>query len=230
MAYLEECQAQINQRDFPKFWELWEEYCTSDTVDAEEFRLLLEAVKKSDFVKQFGQHTETSLPLWKRITDREAAYQVGRLIIDLQTTNSPQLHEFAIELLKQKYSSDPLFNERLRLVNLRNKDSFQGAVSHYDLLAHMKVGKFVIHTAGWGVGEIVELSTLREQISIEFEHVGGRKHLNFANAFKTLEPISDEHFLARRFGDSDKLEEEAKKDPVAVIKMLLKDIGPHSAG
>ncbi|MBA2728208.1 MAG: GreA/GreB family elongation factor [Parachlamydiaceae bacterium] len=230
MGYLEECLAEINQRDFPKFLELWEEYCTSDTVDIEECSQLLEAIKNSDFARPFGQLVEMGLPLWHRIPDEKGAYQIGRLLIDLQTTNSPVLQELALDLLKKKYSSDPLFNERLRLVNLRGNDNFQGAVSNYDLLAHMKVGKFVFHTAGWGVGEIVDLSSLREQVTIEFEHVPGRKHLNFANAFKTLIPIPDEHFLARRFGDSDKLEEEAKKDPVGVIKMLLKDLGPRTAG
>lgn len=230
MGYLEECLAEINHRNFPKFLELWEEYCTSDSVDVDECSQLLVAIKNSDFAKPFGQLVEMGLPLLSRLTDDNEVYQIGSLFIDLQTTNSPVLHELAMDLLKKKHGADPLFNERLRLVNMRGSDNFQGALSNYNLLAHMKVGKYVFHTAGWGVGEIMELSSLREQVAIEFEHVTGRKHLNFMNAFKTLVPIPDEHFLARRFGDSDKLEEEAKKDPVGVIKMLLKDLGPRSAG
>src|SRR5690349_10542477 len=98
MGYLEECQTKINQRDFPKFLELWEEYCTSDTVDIEECVQLLETIKNSDFAKQFGKLVETALPLWRGIADPEGSYQVGRLLIDLQTTNTTALHEMAIEL------------------------------------------------------------------------------------------------------------------------------------
>ena len=41
MGYLKEFLTQINNRDFHKFLVLWEEYCTSDTVEAEEFSQLI---------------------------------------------------------------------------------------------------------------------------------------------------------------------------------------------
>ena len=41
MGYLEDFQAQINNRDFSKFMQLWEEYCTSDRVESAEFIELL---------------------------------------------------------------------------------------------------------------------------------------------------------------------------------------------
>src|SRR3546814_7669584 len=43
MSYLEEIRAQIANRDFSKLLQLWEEYCTSDSVDAEEYAQILEA-------------------------------------------------------------------------------------------------------------------------------------------------------------------------------------------
>lgn len=229
MGYLEEFQTQINNRDFNKFLQLWEEYCTSDTVEPEEFIELLTSIKGSDLAKPFGRIAETAIPLWQTIKDEKGSYQVFKHLIDLQTSNSPTLADTTIEFLKKHHGKDPLLNDRLRLIGLRTRDNFQGAVSNYDLLAHMANGKFVFHTGGWGAGEIVDLSTVREQVSVEFEHVAGRKHFTFANAFKTLIPLSDDHFLVRRFGDADALEQEAKDNPVAVIKLLLRDLGPRSA-
>ena len=49
MGYLEDFQAQINNRDFSKFMQLWEEYCTSDRVESAEFIELLRSIKFSDF-------------------------------------------------------------------------------------------------------------------------------------------------------------------------------------
>jgi transcription elongation factor GreA-like protein/transcription elongation GreA/GreB family factor len=229
MGYLEEFQEQIINRDFSKFLQLWEEYVTSDTVDPEEFKQLLLSVKSSDLAKQFGQLVETALPLWETIQEKEASYLIMKLLIDLQTTNSSPLAEAALTSLKQKYEHQPTFNERLRLIGMRSRESFQGALSNYDLLDHVKKGHFVFHTGGWGAGEIMEISSVREQLTIEFEHVTGRKHITFLNAFKTLQPLSSKSFLARRFSDADNLEKEARDNPVTVVKLLLHDLGPKTA-
>lgn len=229
MSYLEEFQTQINNRDFSKFLQLWEEYCTSDTVEAEEFIQLLNAIKNSDFAKLFGQCIETALPLWQTIKDENESYEVLKHLIDLETTNTSLLAEITLDALKKRYGNQPEFNERLRLIGMRNKDNFQSSLSNYDLLSHMNKGKFVFHTGGWGAGEIVDISPVREQLAVEFENVAGRKHITFANAFKTLIPLADDNFLARRFANPDLLEKEAKENPVKVIKILLRDLGPKTA-
>lgn len=229
MSYLEDFKTQINNRDFAKFMLLWEEYCTSDSVETEEFVELLRSVKASDFGRMFGKYIETALPLWKTFQNENDSYQVLKHLIDLQTTNTPMLADLTVEALTKKYGKQPEFNERMRLVGLRNRENFQGALSNYDLLSHMHTGNFVFHTGGWGTGEIMEISPVREQMAVEFENVSGRKHITYVNAFKTLVPLPDEHFLARRFADADKLEKEAKDDPIAIIKVLLRDLGPKTA-
>jgi transcription elongation factor GreA-like protein/transcription elongation GreA/GreB family factor len=230
MTYLEEFKAQMNSRNFPKFLQLWEEYSSSDQADVEEFALLLTAIKNSDFSKSFGKLVETALPLWQTITDKNDSYNILKLLIDLQITNTPQLADLSLHALKERYSDQPQYNERIRIVGLRTRENFQGALSNYDLLSHMEVGKFVFHTGGWGTGEIMEISPIRQQVTIEFENVAGRKHLNYENAFKTIIPLNDDNFYVRRFSDPDRLEKEAREDPIGVIKLLLRDMGPKSAG
>lgn len=229
MSYLDDFLTQINNRDFSKFLQLWEEYCTSDSVEAEEFIQLLQAIKKSDFAKLFGQFVETALPLWKTIQNETESYEVLKHLIDLQTTNTSILADLSLEAIKKRHGQHAEFNDRLRLIGLRNRDNFQSAMANYDLLAHMGKGKYVFHTGGWGTGEITEVSSVREQLAVEFENVAGRKHITYANAFKTLIPLGDDHFLTRRFSDPDKLEKEAKEDPLAILKVLLRDLGPKNA-
>lgn len=229
MTYLDDFRIQINDRNFSKFMQLWEEYCTSDHVDAEEFTQLLTLIKNSEFAKPFGKIVETALPLLQAIPNKEDANLVFKALIDLQTTNSPLLAEMALQTLKEKYGHQPQFNERLRLVGLRSKENFQSAIANYELLAHMEKSKFVFHAGGWGTGEIIEVSPVRQQVTIEFENVSGRKHLTFEHAFKALIPLADTHFLVKRFDDPDALEQEARKDPVGVIKMLLRDLGPKTS-
>ncbi len=229
MSYLKDFQTHISNHDYPSFLKLWEEYCSGDEVDPVELKEILRAVKASDIAEPVGRHVERIVPLWKNLEESPLSHEILKLILDVQTTNSEQLAELALEDLKKKFGDTKNFQEKVRLVGLRGKDKFQGAISAFELLNHMDKGKFMFHTGGWGVGEVVEYSLLREQLSLEFDYVPGKKDISFATAFKTLIPIPDDHFLALRFGNPDLLEKKAKDSPVEVIRMLLRDLGPKTA-
>lgn len=229
MGYLEDFQEQLDKNDFRKFFQLWEEYCTADSVDPEELMDLLRAIKKAEIAKTFGQYVETALPLWQTIPPGGASYDVLGLLIDLQNTNSALLADLAFRALEERHGADPEFQKRLRIVGLRNRDNFQNAIHAYELLAHLAKGKFVFHAGGWGAGEVIDASPIREEVTIEFENLMGRKTLSYQNAFKALIPLPDAHFLTRRFAHPDALEEEARRDPVGVIKLLLQGLGPKTA-
>lgn len=229
MGYLKEFLTQIKNRDFHKFLVLWEEYSSSESVKSEEFSQLLKAIKGSDLAIHFGQIVETAFPLWQTIQNSEESYEILRLLIDIQTTNSPLLADVTLKALKKKYGQDPKFEQKLRIIGLQSKDSFQGALSKYDLFEYMRKGNIVFHTGGWGTGEIVDVSHIREHLTIEFENVSGKKDLSFINAFKTLIPLPTTHFLAKRFSDPDSLEKIGTEDPIALIQLLLHDMGPQTA-
>lgn len=229
MGYIKEFENQIAKRDFNKILQLWEEYCASDTPDSEELVEILNLIEKSEFAKTFGKFAEMGLFLLEHIKNEDEHYKALRKLIDLQTTNSEALAKATSQALEKKYGRDPKYQENLRLVGMRGKADFQGALSNYDLLDHMKKGNCVYHNGGWGTGEIIEVSELREQLSVEFEYVAGKKHITFTNAFKSLIPLPPTHFLTRRFMNPEELEKEAKNDPVGIIKILLRDLGPRTA-
>ena len=229
MSYLKDFQIHIANHDYPSFLKLWEEYCSGDEVDAEELCDILRSVKSSDIVEPVGRHVERILPLWQNLPEDQMSHEILKLILDIQTSNNEFFAELAYNYLKKRYGDQQFFNDKIRLIGLRSKEKFQGAISNYELLSHMVKGKFVFHTGGWGVGEIVDVSLVREQLSLEFDYVPGKKELSFATAFKTLIPVPDDHFLALRFGNADLLEKKAKESPVEVIRMLLRDLGPKTA-
>lgn len=229
MEYLKQIQEHINNQKLPSLVSLWEEYCMGDEIEIEELKRILLAIKESPLAEAFGPYVELVLPLWEKLPESDAKHTIFSLIIDMQTSNDDALREKVFHYLSERYQNQKNFNQKIRLIGLKDKPSFQHAVSNFELLSHMEVGNFVYHTAGWGVGEIMEVSLIREQLSLEFDYVAGRKDLSFANAFKTLVPLPNDHFLSRRFGDPDALEEKAKQDPVFVIRILLRDLGPKSA-
>lgn len=229
MSYLDEFQGLLQEDKLASFLRLWEEYCMTEDVDGEELKKILTLIKESILATTFGQFAETVLPLWKKLQGQKIADDILKLILDLQTINSPLLADLATDYLKRNYGKQPDFNQKLRIVGLLARQKFQKAISNFELLTHMEKGKFVFHTGGWGAGEVIDISLLREHVLLEFEGNAAVKDLSFDNAFKNLIPIPSDHFLARRFGNPDALEEFGREDPVGLIKLLLKDIGPKTA-
>ena len=229
MSYLKDFQKQIELNNYFEFLKLWEEYCYSEETDAKELIQILREAKESLLTVSFGHHIEKGLPLWEKVTDPIDKTTILKLIFDIQTTNSENLSDIAFNYLKDRYPNDKFFTEKIRLIGLRSNNNFQGAISKYELLTHLNKGNFVFHTAGWGTGEILDLSLIREEMTLEFEYVVGKKHLTFQKALNTLIPLPNDHFLSKRFGDPDSLEEKAKKKPVEIICILLKDLGNKNA-
>ena len=229
MTYLKDFRDRIQNNDYPGFLKIWEEYCYGDQPDGEEMIAVLESVKNSELAKPFGLHVERILSLWRELKDPGASLSILRLIFDIQTTNSETLADLGNDYLKNQYANDPILNEKLKLVGLRGREKFQGAIRNFELLTHFKKGNFVFHTAGWGTGEILDVSFIREEVSVEFEYVLGTQHFSFEKSFKTLLPLPNDHFYAQRFGNPDQLEREAKDHPGELIKLLLRDLGPKTA-
>ncbi|MBI5272550.1 MAG: GreA/GreB family elongation factor [Chlamydiia bacterium] len=229
MTYLRDFRERIQNNDYPGFLKIWEEYCHGDQPDGTEICAILESVKASDLAKHFGVHVERIIPLWRELKEPAHLRAVLRLILDLETTNSEELADLATEHLKSHYENDPLLHEKLRLIGLRNREKFQSAIRNFELLTHLKKGNFIFHTAGWGTGEILDVSLIREEMSAEFEYVVGPQHLSFEKTFKTLLPLPESHFYARRFGNPDLLEKEGRENPVELIRLILRDLGPKTA-
>lgn len=229
MEYYKQFQTHIDHNDLPQVVNLWQEYCLSEEIDPEEYIEILTAIKKAPMADSFGVYADQGLLLWEHMKPDAKKDTVFKLIFDIQTTNSPELAALALAYIHDKYKNDPLMDQKIKLVGLRDKVFFKGAIANFELLTHMKIGNFFLHTGGWGIGQLIEVSMLREQLTLEFDYIAGHKEVSFANAFKTLIPVTKDHFLARRFGDPEAFEVFAKQHPVETIHMLLRDLGPKTA-
>lgn len=231
MSYLQEFRNTIEKKNFPDLLQLWDEYRSCEIFDAQEFLEILTLIYHSNYVETFGQYAESGLHIWDKLQDQSQGIlnSILTLLVDLQNSNTPQLAQICIDYLQKKYPQETNFDEKLRFVGLKDADHFQGALRNFQLLCHFVPGHYVYHSAGWGVGEITDISFVREQVALEFENVYGVREITFRNAFQTLIPLQNDHFLARRFGDPDKFETFAKKNPQETIRILLRDFGPKTA-
>lgn len=230
MQFLDRFESLVHEKDYKEIARLFDEYTKGELKEPEEFVSVLQLLSDAKLKNEVGSWIEKGLRFWKFLDSSDLKYRSLKLMVDLQSTNSKELASECLAVAADRFGQSENFNLFLRLCGLRDGLHFESALSFLELLTHLEPGAFVFHTGGWGTGEVISLSMVREEVEIEFENLMGTKSLSFKNARSHLFPLAKEHFLARRFGDADALEAFAKDDPASALRLFLRDMGPRSAG
>ncbi|MBP7950914.1 MAG: GreA/GreB family elongation factor [Verrucomicrobiales bacterium] len=90
-------------------------------------------------------------------------------------------------------------------------------------LSQLVPGTYV-SSKSWGAGQVAAWDTLADKMTVDFEGKAGHE-LKLDFAAKTLEPVPETHFLARRFADKPGLVEFAEKDVAGFVRLVLQSCG-----
>lgn len=127
-----------------------------------------------------------------------------------------------LAVYESKYSSRPGYEVFLRAANVKRATEPAEAIQQFKNMILFTPGSFVYHRSGWGVGEILEVRQLEATAIIDFE--GKRGHRVSVSAIpdicQILEP-EDHRVLAWK--DPARLQEIAEKDPVSLVKTILRN-------
>ncbi|MFI0348346.1 MAG: GreA/GreB family elongation factor [Chthoniobacterales bacterium] len=102
-------------------------------------------------------------------------------------------------------------------------DSGKITAAAAETLSLLSPGAYCLHRS-WGFGKVAEWRLLTDQIIIDFKSKKGHA-MQPRYVAETVTFIPNEHILARVAVNPEAVREEAKKDPVALIKSILKDHG-----
>lgn len=87
----------------------------------------------------------------------------------------------------------------------------------------LKPGSFCLHKS-WGFGQIASVNFLLNQLSVDFKSKKGHS-MQLEYAAESLQPISEQHILARKITDLPSVKDSAKADPVALVRSVLESFG-----
>lgn len=90
-------------------------------------------------------------------------------------------------------------------------------------LSSIPVGACVLHKS-WGAGRIAEWDLLADKVVVDFEDKKGHA-LKLSFAIGSLEPLPEDHLLARRVADLPGLQEMARERPADLVALALKSHG-----
>ena len=90
-------------------------------------------------------------------------------------------------------------------------------------LSSIQVGACVVHKS-WGAGRIAEWDLLGDKVVVDFEDKKGHS-LKLSFAIGSLEPLPEDHLLARRVADLPALQEMARESPADLVALALQSHG-----
>ncbi len=91
------------------------------------------------------------------------------------------------------------------------------------LLDRLQPGTHCYHKS-WKAGRIDSWDRLSLKVVIDFEDKPGHE-MGMKFAASSLEPVADDHFYAKRFGNLEEMQTMAKDDPVSLVKLALEGSG-----
>ncbi|MCK5528827.1 MAG: GreA/GreB family elongation factor, partial [Kiritimatiellae bacterium] len=80
---------------------------------------------------------------------------------------------------------------------------------------------------GWGFGVVSDLDSFNKRVIIDFESKYDHE-MSFAYASKTLRILDDEHIMAQRHNNPEKITELVKTNPAEIVKLILASYGEMS--
>lgn len=126
-----------------------------------------------------------------------------------------------IGLYRKAYEKSDHIDEYIALANLENEEQLPRALDKIEEYLVYDIGRF-FYFDRYGLGEVVEVNARKKEVVINFEKKE-RHFLTFDVAKGLLRPVTEGHFLYKKFKDPEALKTMAAEDPAGLVRFLLQD-------
>lgn len=139
----------------------------------------------------------------------------------------PAFRDICIKRLAYIYRNDPVRKKFVTNVGLDKGVAVAECFRRLDILQRLKPGILFMDKT-WGVGAVKTVDSFYERVTIDFSRKMGHE-MSFAYAAETLQPVGDEHLLARKYRDAVALAALAETEAAELVRIALRSYGPLTA-
>ncbi|MCX7014855.1 MAG: hypothetical protein NTW86_20280 [Candidatus Sumerlaeota bacterium] len=214
---------QIREHKYAKLDELW-------------VKLLDDPPTQPAFYQELGQRLTTTPKREQQLVEMVAlavmqwtdqgrhadALKVIQIILP-HTKNPKDLHEPLVACLRAVYGGRPSFERFLKASGLLYDTEIKKNYLKLRMWLLCDEGRVFRH-ATRGVGVVTAIDEVEGFVELAFEDERPTR-FSFAGVRQFLEAVPDRHVLARKVHDPEGLMEQARKDPAAFLKWVVKDMG-----
>jgi transcription elongation factor GreA len=139
------------------------------------------------------------------------------------TPDAPSLHPAVSRSFLEVNKDCEKLDLYMKKSQLRDKFNLGESLARCEEFIKFDEGEMFQHIT-WGVGTVVELDITQKKVKIDFPRIKN-KMFTFEGVHQYLTKLFHGHFLALEETNVEKLQEMAEKEPVELIKVVLKSFG-----
>jgi len=217
-----EMEDMIGKGQFSEMENVWAEAVQDSTGDATPFLKLANNLAKA------SQGPKASL-LLEMLVDpliaagrADSACEVVNVAAEIDPTNA-NLKETARRAYSARFQSIDGFDDVLAKTEADQSHNAGAFVKNLKELCSFKVGDYLYHDAGWGLGKVVGLDLTNRRLIVDFVDDKGHE-VELAAATNFFRKLPDDHLLARKDRDLKEVKVEAENNPAALIRCTMRSL------
>jgi len=138
----------------------------------------------------------------------------------------PQQVHVAVERLFARRHAE---RKRLEAAGFGSDTDPKTCFRRLDTLNRLEEGALVWHGT-WGFGKVSDVDDFYGQVEVDFEMKTGEHEMSMAYAVESMEVLAEDHLLALRYNDPERLIALINRDPAEVVRCALRSWGDMPVG
>lgn len=209
----------IEEKKFSELEDLWVELVEDNNITIEQYLQIadkLKEIKESSraftLLEILASHLENQGKIDKAI-------KVYKHMVYF-TNNEQQIRKEIVNLYKKKYRDNIRIEKFIELSGLEKGEHFYKSVERIEEFLKFDIGR-LFYFERYGIGEVIAMNPDKKDLVLNFAKQKDY-YVKFEVAHGLLIPLSEEHFLYKKYRNIEELKKLLKEDPLIFIKYLLK--------
>ncbi len=209
----------IEEKNFTELENLWVDLLENNEVStqelleiADQLRKIGESARGFMLLEILANHLENQ----NKFDEAIAVYKH----LPYFTENDRSISMKLVDLYKKQYNNNARIEKLIELSGIEKSEHIFRSIEKLEEFLRFEVGN-LCYFERYGTGEIVLMNPEKKELVIDFEEKKGYV-VKFEVARGILKPISQSHFLYKKYHAIEELKKRLSEDPVALLKYLLK--------
>lgn len=206
------------KKDWKKLDAAWVDNLGDPITDPKFYAHLGQSLIKSKQINRLEEMTQLVVTQLNDDGKHLEAVRILRTVLRM-VPNSTGLREPLLTALRAEYADRPLLEDYIRASKLEEEGHLGSRLLLFEQMMTTAVGSVFRHKT-WGLGQVTEQQVDGDKVTLDFGDQG-TKTFSFGGVREFLDRIPPSNLLAQTVTDPEGLANEAKENPVDVVKRAL---------
>ncbi len=216
---IEKAKKLIEEKDFSGLENLWMEMLEDKDIFLQDFLKIADELKSIKETSRGFMLLEILACHLANQNDIDGAIEVYKHM-PYFTEDDKIIRKALVDLYKKRYEGNERIERYIELSGIEKNEHIFKSIEKLNEFLKYDIGR-VFYFERFGLGEVVAMNPEKKELIIDFQKQKGY-FIKFDVAQKLLMPVSESHYLNKKYRNIEELKTFAKEDPPELVIYLLK--------